>query len=70
MKPVLKAPVYTLLKLRYDGPLSSFAFKFNLRHYSKTHTLAALIVSAAERLARAGWMMLATSFATSQTLVS
>jgi hypothetical protein len=31
MKPVLKAPGFMLLKLRYDGPLSNFDFKFNLR---------------------------------------
>jgi len=34
MKPVLKAPGSMLLKLRYDGPLSKFAFRFNLRHYT------------------------------------
>jgi hypothetical protein len=34
MKSVLKAPGPTLLKLRYDGPLLNFAFKFNLRHYT------------------------------------
>jgi len=31
MKPDLKAPGTMLLKYRYDGPLSNFAFKFNLR---------------------------------------
>ena len=34
MDPVLKAPVIVMLKLRYDGPLSNFAFKFNVRRYS------------------------------------
>ena len=34
MKSVLKAPGSMLLKLRYDGPLSEFAFKFNLRRFS------------------------------------
>jgi hypothetical protein len=34
MKPTLKAPVSMLLKLRYDGPVSSFAFKFNLRRHN------------------------------------
>jgi len=34
MRPVLKAPGSTLLKLRYDGPLPNFAFKFNLRRYT------------------------------------
>ena len=32
--PVLKAPGYMLLKPIYDEPLSTFAFKFNLRRYS------------------------------------
>jgi hypothetical protein len=35
MKPTLKAFGITLLKLKYDEPLSEFAFKFNLRRYSK-----------------------------------
>ena len=35
MKPVLKAPGTYLLQLQYDEPPSNFAFKFNLRHYSK-----------------------------------
>jgi len=35
MKSVLKAPRTMLLKLRYDEPLSSFAFNFNLRHCTK-----------------------------------
>ena len=35
MKPVFNAPRYMLLKLRYDGALSSFAFKFNSRCYIK-----------------------------------
>jgi hypothetical protein len=34
MKPVLKAPGSMPLKLTYDEPLSSFAFKFNLRRYN------------------------------------
>ena len=33
--PVLKAPGYMLLKLICDEPLSSFAFKFNLRCYNE-----------------------------------
>jgi len=36
IKPVLKAPGYILLKLRYDEQLSNFGFNFNLRRYSKT----------------------------------
>jgi len=34
IKPTLKAPGSMLLKLRYDGPLSEFAFNFNLRRYN------------------------------------
>ena len=33
IKPTFKAPGTTRLKLKYDKPLSSFAFKFNLRCY-------------------------------------
>ena len=29
----MKAPGTKRLKLKYDGPLSKFAFKVNLRHY-------------------------------------
>jgi hypothetical protein len=35
MKPMLKAPGYMLLKLRYDGPGSIFAFTFKLRRYTR-----------------------------------
>jgi len=31
IRPTLKAPVSSLLNLRYDGSLSNFAFNFNLR---------------------------------------
>ena len=34
MKPVWTVPVSMLLKRRYDGPLSNFAFYFNLRRYN------------------------------------
>jgi len=34
MKPTLKAPGPTPLKLSYDGPLSNFSFNFDLRRYS------------------------------------
>jgi len=34
IKPTLRAPGTKRLKLQYDGPLSSFAFKFNLRRYT------------------------------------
>ena len=37
IKPTLKAPGSMLLKLRYDDPLSNFAFKFNLRRYTKAN---------------------------------
>jgi len=33
IKPTSKAPGSKCLKLRYDGPLSKFAFKFNFRRY-------------------------------------
>jgi hypothetical protein len=33
MKPTLKAPGAKRLKLEYDEPPSSFAFKFSLRRY-------------------------------------
>jgi len=35
IKPTLKAPGTRRLRLNYDELLSSFAFKFNLRRYSK-----------------------------------
>jgi len=35
IKPTLKAPGYTRLKLIYDEPLSSFALKLNWRRYIK-----------------------------------
>jgi len=34
IKPTLKAPGSKRLKLIFDGPLSNFAFKFNLRRYT------------------------------------
>ena len=40
IKPMLKPPGSTLLKLTYDGPLSNLAFKFNLRHHTSTPTAA------------------------------
>jgi len=33
IKPTMQAPGIKLLKLKYDKPLSNFAFKFNLRRY-------------------------------------
>jgi len=35
MRPKLKPPVSTSLKLKYDELLSNVAFKFNLRRYTK-----------------------------------
>ena len=37
IKPTLNAPGIKLLKLIYDVPLSNFAFKFSLRHYTLGH---------------------------------
>jgi hypothetical protein len=34
IKPTLKAPETKRLKLKYDEPLSNFAFNFNLRRFS------------------------------------
>jgi hypothetical protein len=34
MQPELKAPSTNLLTLTYNEPLSTFAFKFNLRRYN------------------------------------
>jgi len=38
MTPVLKPPGSPLLKVRYDGPLSVFAFNFNVRRYSMVYS--------------------------------
>jgi hypothetical protein len=35
IKPTLKAPGTTRLKVKYDERLSNFAFKFNLRRYNE-----------------------------------
>ena len=43
IKPTLKAPGTKRLKLKFDKPLSSFAFTFNLRRYNmvgNAYTLA------------------------------
>ena len=40
-KPKLKAPGTILSTLNYDEPLSSFAFDFNLRRYTKEYAAAA-----------------------------
>jgi hypothetical protein len=36
IEPALKAPGIHLLTLKYDEPLSTFAFNFNLRRYTTT----------------------------------
>ena len=45
MKPMLKAPGAKRLKLKYDGPLSNCAFKFNVRRSIEETTLFALGMS-------------------------
>jgi len=40
MKPTLKAPGTKRLKLQYDGLLSMFPFKFNLRRYTTEEAAA------------------------------
>ena len=39
IKPTLKAPGTKRLELNYDGPLSNFAFNFNLRRYNLVHVM-------------------------------
>ena len=45
MKPELKAPGTNLLTLHYDEPLSTFAFKFNLRRYNMAAFVGAPLVA-------------------------
>ena len=53
VKPTLKAPGTKRLKLKSDEPLSSFAFEFKLRRYSKVYgQLWSLIVDAKTRRRR------------------
>ena len=40
MRPEFKAPGTNLLTLEYDEPLSTFAFKFNLRRYTAATSTA------------------------------
>jgi len=47
IKPVLKAPCSKRLKPKHDGPLSLFAFKFNLRRSTKGGSSAAAAAAAA-----------------------
>jgi len=51
IKPTLKVPGITLLKLKYDKSLSKFGFKFNLRRYNSEIDA---VVDAAAAAARQG----------------
>jgi hypothetical protein len=42
----LKAPRIQLLKLKCDEPLSNFAFKLNLRRFTKRLEISALLTNA------------------------
>ena len=60
IKPMLKAPGTKRLKLTYDEPLSSFAFKFNLCRY----TPPIIPVELPLKVGRDTWIMLAALFIT------
>ena len=45
IKPTLKAPGIKLLKLKYDKPVSRFAFNLNLRRYNKGEEKALKILT-------------------------
>jgi hypothetical protein len=47
MKPKLKPPGTELLKLGCDGPLSNFAFNFNLRRFTVVISTIAYLVAIA-----------------------
>jgi hypothetical protein len=49
IKPTLKAPGTKRLKLKFEKVLSNFAFKFNLRRYTKVNALAAAETADGER---------------------
>jgi hypothetical protein len=53
IKPTLKAPGIKLSKLKYDKPLSNFAFRFNLRRYFEAMPEFRLDVSSSELRAAA-----------------
>ena len=55
IKPTLKPPGYMLLKLRYDGPISNFAFNFNWRRYTEADPTQALDAAAVWPLDPAAW---------------
>jgi len=42
IKPKLKPPGTTCLKLKHDGLLSNFGFKFNLRRYAAVRVFQAV----------------------------
>ena len=56
IKPTLKAPGTKRLKLQYDEPLSSFAFKFNLRRYNQGFQDVLRILRGPQCLGRLHWV--------------
>jgi len=52
MKPELKAPGTDLLTLKHDEPLSTVAFKFNLRRYIKGYNQRGLLMEMPYELRR------------------
>jgi hypothetical protein len=54
MKPTLKAPGSMHLNLRYEEPLSNFAFKFNLRRYTAVSVSNDLVTLYSLRTIRPG----------------
>ena len=54
IKLTLKALGTNLLTLKYDEPLSTFAFKFNLRRYTEPAASAASAAASAAAAAAAG----------------
>jgi len=56
-KPMLKAPGRTRLTLKYDDPLSNFAFNFHLRRYTSVDVLSHSAVRA-----RNGGVLFATCY--------
>jgi len=59
---MLKAPGTKRLKVQCDEPVSSFAFKFNLRHYSMMAMLTYRAPAAIDaKFHRAGGLLMRTS---------
>jgi len=54
IKPTLKAPGIKLLILKYDKPLSNFAFKSNLRRYNAVGLRESYVMGILERKVKAG----------------